>query len=105
MSTRVYTVTITATIVRTDQGPVIVEPEQYMTVRGSEVKYVKPHGDMLFLQILNPKQEVLFSCPANIVKSVWTPTYPQDKEPPPAASQEVMAEVINIADYRRKNVI
>ncbi len=92
---KIFYITICATIVKSNDGADILEPEQVMTVRGKKVHYVKPHGDMLFCQILNNLDEVLFSAPANSIKHVWSPTYPDDRGP---ISTDDMAQVIQFKE-------
>lgn len=79
--TRVYWITYGATIIKTQDSAEIIEQEQVMTVRGAKVQYVKPHGDLLFCQILAANGDVVFSGPAHAIKSVWTPTYPDELPP------------------------
>lgn len=89
---KTFYITICSTIIKTEVGAEIVEKEQVMTVRGKKIHYVKPHGDMLLCQILDAFDNALFSAPAHTIKSVWTPTYPEEKPLPP--DNDVICQII-----------
>lgn len=75
---RTYYIELNSVIVSTpDGGAEVAEPGTTQVVHGHKVNY-KTHHDILFAQILNEKEEILYSAPAHNVKFIWSPTKPQD---------------------------
>lgn len=82
---RTYYIELNSVIVSTpDGGAEIAEPGTTQVVHGHKIHY-KAHQDVLFAQVLNDKDEILYSAPAHNVKFIWSPTKADEPKPSPEA--------------------